>query len=344
VFIDALHVKIRDGQVGPRPVYAAIGVDLAGHVLGMWASEGDGESAKYWLAVLTELKNRGVADIFFLVCDGLTGLPQSVGAVFPDSVVQTCIIHLIWGTFRYAGRQHRDAIAKAIKPIYTAVNAHAAAEALDAFDAEWRDRYPAAIRLWRNAWSEFIPVPGLRHRDQEGDLFDQRHRYLEFVPRCPRCPTRRVEVADSAWWTWLSAVVQEAEPRVGTMQVARVISPVSSRESWTVLGDDDAPIAAVDRYLAYLSDIERSPNTVKAYAHDLKDWFGFLAERGLDWRAVRLDDVGEFVAWLRLSLQARVGLVAVLPSVPNHCTESNVNRKLSAVAAFYTHAARGRGG
>ncbi|QIK50367.1 IS256 family transposase (plasmid) [Gordonia terrae] len=159
VFIDAIHVKIRDGQVGPRPIYAAIGVDLAGHrdVLGMWAGEGDGESAKYWLAVLTELKNRGVADIFFLVCDGLKGLPQSVGAVFPDTVVQTCVIHLIRGTFRYAGRQHRDAIAKAIKPIYTAPTAAAAAEALDAFDAEWGHRYPAAIRLWRNAWQEFIP-------------------------------------------------------------------------------------------------------------------------------------------------------------------------------------------
>ena len=99
------------------------------------------------------------------------------------------------------------------------------------------------------------------------------------------------------------------------MQVARVISPVSSRESWTVLGDDDAPVEPVERYLAYLTDIERSPNTVKAYAHDLKDWFGFLADRGLDWRAVRLDDVGEFVAWLRLPLQARDGRVAVLPSV-----------------------------
>ena len=115
------------------------------------------------------------------------------------------------------------------------------------------------------------------------------------------------------------------------MQVARVISPVSSRESWTVLGDDDAPVAPVERYLAYLTDIERSPNTVKAYAHDLKDWFVFLADRGLDWRAVRLDDVGEFVAWLRLPLQARDGRVAVLPSVPHHCTESTVNQKLSAV-------------
>jgi integrase/recombinase XerD len=124
------------------------------------------------------------------------------------------------------------------------------------------------------------------------------------------------------------------------MQIARVISPVSLRESWTVLGDDDAPVAPVDRYLAYLSDVERSPNTVKAYAHDLKDWFGFLAERGLDWRAVRLDDVGEFVAWLRLPLRARDGGLAVLPSVPHYCTESTVNRKLSALSAFYTHAAR----
>jgi site-specific recombinase XerD len=124
------------------------------------------------------------------------------------------------------------------------------------------------------------------------------------------------------------------------MQIARVVSPVSSGESWTVLGDDDAPVAPVERYLAYLTDIERSPNTVKAYAHDLKDWFGFLADRGLDWRAVRLDDVGEFVAWLRLPLQARDGRVAVLPSVEHHCTESTVNRKLSAVGAFYTHAAR----
>src|SRR5260370_1181446 len=79
------------------------------------------------------------------------------------------------------------------------------------------------------------------------------------------------------------------------------------RESWTVRGDDDAPVAPVDRYLAYLTDIERSPNTVKAYAHDLKDWFGFLVERGLDWQGIRLDDLGEFVAWLRLPLQARAG-------------------------------------
>ena len=95
VFIDAIYVKVRDGQVANRPFYAAIGVDLAGHkdVLGLWAGTGNGESAKFWLQVLTELKNRGVADVFFVVCDGHKGLPDSVGAVFPQAIVQTCVIH-----------------------------------------------------------------------------------------------------------------------------------------------------------------------------------------------------------------------------------------------------------
>jgi putative transposase len=159
VFIDAIMVKIRDGQVRNRPVYAAIGVDLDGHkdILGMWAGDGDGESAKFWMAVLTELRNRGVKDVFFVVCDGLKGLPDSVTAVFPLATVQTCIIHLIRGTFRYASRKYWDAIAKDLKPIYQAVNADAAAAALDALDQKWGARYPAMIRLWRNAWAEFIP-------------------------------------------------------------------------------------------------------------------------------------------------------------------------------------------
>ena len=103
VFIDAIMVKVRDGQVGNQPFYAAIGVDLHGHrdVLGLWAGHGGGESAKFWMGVLTDLKNRGVADVFFIVCDGLKGLPDSVNAVFPAAIVQTCIVHLIRGTFRY---------------------------------------------------------------------------------------------------------------------------------------------------------------------------------------------------------------------------------------------------
>jgi site-specific recombinase XerD len=107
-----------------------------------------------------------------------------------------------------------------------------------------------------------------------------------------------------------------------------------------VLGEDGVPIEPVEGFLAFLTDVERSPNTIKAYAHDLKDWWVFLAGRGLDWREVRLEDVGEFVAWLRLPPAARDGRVAVLPSVAEHCGEATVNRKLCAVSAFYQHAVR----
>jgi site-specific recombinase XerD len=124
------------------------------------------------------------------------------------------------------------------------------------------------------------------------------------------------------------------------MQVQRVVQPASGAESWTVLGDDDAPVAPVERYLAYLTDIERSPNTVRAYAHDLKDYWEFLGCRGLDWREVRLEDIGDYVAWLRLPLAGRAGGVAVLPSAAAHVAASTVNRKLSALAAFYQHQVR----
>ncbi|MFC5831137.1 tyrosine-type recombinase/integrase [Nonomuraea insulae] len=128
------------------------------------------------------------------------------------------------------------------------------------------------------------------------------------------------------------------------MLVQRVVMPASSLESWTVLGDDDLPVEPIERYLAYLTDIERSPNTIKAYAHDLKDYFTFLDGRGLDWREVRLEDIGEFVAWLRLPAPAREGKVMVLPSVEQHVSASTVNRKLSALSAFYQHASRHGGG
>ena len=128
IFIDAIMVKVRDGQVGNQPFYAAIGVDLHGHrdVLGLWAGHGAGESAKFWMNVLTDIKNRGVADVFFIVCDGLKGLPDSVAGVFPAAIVQTCIVHLIRGTFRYASKRYWEAIAKDLRPIYTAPNATAA--------------------------------------------------------------------------------------------------------------------------------------------------------------------------------------------------------------------------
>ncbi len=124
------------------------------------------------------------------------------------------------------------------------------------------------------------------------------------------------------------------------MLVQRVAQAGSRVESWTVLGEDDRPVEAIERYLGYLTAIERSPNTVKAYAHDLKDFFVFLTLRSLDWREVRLEDVGEFVAWLRLPPAGRTGKVLVLPSVDAQVGAATVNRKLSAVSSFYQHQAR----
>src|SRR4051795_11742923 len=151
-------VKVRDGQVANRPIYAAIGVTLAGEkdVLGLWAGTG-GEGAKFWMSVLTDLRNRGVKDTFFVVCDGLKGLPEVVGNVWPQTIVPTCIIHLIRNTFRLASPWDWDALRHDVRPIYTAVNADAARVALDELTEKWGTKYGAIIRLWNNAWEEFIP-------------------------------------------------------------------------------------------------------------------------------------------------------------------------------------------
>jgi len=158
VFIDAIVVKVRDGQVANRPFYAAIGVSLEGErdILGLWAGTG-GEGAKFWMAVLTDLRNRGVKDTFFLVCDGLKGLPEVVSNVWPQAIVQTCIIHLIRNTFRLTSRKYWDELKRDVKPIYTAVNASAARAAFDELAEKWGPRYPAVVRLWDTAWAEFIP-------------------------------------------------------------------------------------------------------------------------------------------------------------------------------------------
>src|SRR4051812_35572966 len=121
IFIDAINVKVRDGQVTNRPFYVVIGVTVAGErdILGIRAGDG-GEGAKVWLAVLTELKNRGVADVCIAVCDGLKGLPEAIGTVWERTVVQTCVIHLLRNTFRYASRKYWDEMARDLRPIYTA--------------------------------------------------------------------------------------------------------------------------------------------------------------------------------------------------------------------------------
>jgi putative transposase len=158
VFLDAVHVKVRDGKVANRPVYVALAVTADGtrDILGLWAGDG-GEGAKFWLQVCTELRNRGVEDVLMAVCDGLKGLPDAIGEVWPRTVVQTCVIHLLRASFRYASRAHWDAIARALRPVYTAATEAAALERFLEFAETWGDKYPAIVRLWENAWAEFVP-------------------------------------------------------------------------------------------------------------------------------------------------------------------------------------------
>jgi transposase-like protein len=158
LFVDAINVKIRDGHVANRPIYLVMAVTVEGHrdILGIWAGDG-GEGAKHWPAVLTELKNRGVDDVLMLVCDGLKGLPQAVEAVWPRTIVQTCVIHLLRNSFRYAARQDWDKIARALKPVYTASTEEAALERFYEFSEVWGRKYPAIVRLWETSWSEFVP-------------------------------------------------------------------------------------------------------------------------------------------------------------------------------------------
>ena len=158
IFIDAIHVKIRDGAVANRPIYVALAVTTDGRreILGLWAGDG-GEGAKYWLQVLTEIRNRGVEDVCMVVCDGLKGLPDAISAVWPQAITQTCVVHLMRASFRYAARQDWDKISRALKPIYTAPTADAAEERFLEFQEEWGAKYPAIVRLWSNAWAEFVP-------------------------------------------------------------------------------------------------------------------------------------------------------------------------------------------
>ncbi|MFC5959156.1 IS256 family transposase [Streptomyces pratens] len=158
VFIDAIHVKVRDGAVANRPVCVALAVTTEERrdILGLWAGDG-GEGAKHWMHILTEIKNRGVNDVLMLVCDGLKGLPDAVEAVWPRTVVQTCVVHLLRNSFRYAARQDWDKIARVLKPVCTAATEEAALERFAEFADAWGRKYPAIVRLWENAWEEFTP-------------------------------------------------------------------------------------------------------------------------------------------------------------------------------------------
>jgi integrase/recombinase XerD len=140
-------------------------------------------------------------------------------------------------------------------------------------------------------------------------------------------------------WDVVISCLSIAWIKEATLQVQRVVRAGRGTESWTVLGDGDGPVTPVERFLGYLTSIGSSPNTVKAYAHDLKDFWEFIGFRDLDWREARLEDVGDFVAWLQLPPTGRSGAVAVLPSAAPQVGVATVERKLAAVSGFYAHQA-----
>ena len=158
MFLDCMVLKIREGgTVQRRALYLALGVTLDGDrdVLGMWFQETEG--AKFWMQVLTDLKQRGVQDILIACVDGLTGFPEAIEAIFPQTTVQTCIVHLIRNSLKYVPRREREHVARDLKPIYTAKDADQAQAELETFDEKWGARFPVITQAWLNAWEHVIP-------------------------------------------------------------------------------------------------------------------------------------------------------------------------------------------
>ena len=159
IYLDAIVVKVRDGaHVRNKAAHIAVGVDMDGikHVLGIWLQHTEG--AKFWAGVCADLANRGIRDVLIVCCDGLTGLPDAIEATWPAATVQTCVVHLIRASMRFVSYGDRKAVAAALKPVYTAVSAAAAKEALEAFAAgQWGVKYPHAVSTWRTAWERFVP-------------------------------------------------------------------------------------------------------------------------------------------------------------------------------------------
>lgn len=158
VYIDGLRLRIKDnGVVGTKVAYLAIGVDVDGrkHALGVWIQ--DTEGAKFWQKVIIDLRNRGVKDILIACCDGLTGLPDAIRSVFPDTVVQTCVVHVIRNAMRFVSYKDRKKVAASMREIYSAPTPEAAELALKAFDDAFGAQYPGAVDTWKLAWNDFIP-------------------------------------------------------------------------------------------------------------------------------------------------------------------------------------------
>ena len=163
LYLDALVVKIREtGQVRNKAIYVAIGVNMQGNkeVLGLWAGAGgnnNSEGAKFWLQVITELKNRGVSDVFIACIDGLKGFPEAIETVFPQAQVQLCIVHQVRGSLNYVSWKQRKEVAADLKPVYQASTVEEAEQRLDEFGAKWDGTYPTISQMWRRNWEHLTP-------------------------------------------------------------------------------------------------------------------------------------------------------------------------------------------
>lgn len=186
VFFDALRVKVRDeGLVRNKAVYVALALDAEGrkHVLGLWIEHSEG--AKFWLKVMNDLRTRGVGDILIAVVDGLKGFPEAIGTVFPETVVQTCIVHLIRNSLAFVSWKDRKRIMPDLKAIYRAESAEAARDRLADFEAAWGTRYPAIGDSWRRAWEYVIPLfafsPDIRKTIYTTNAVESLHRSLRKI-------------------------------------------------------------------------------------------------------------------------------------------------------------------
>mgnify|MGYP002776365286 CR=1 FL=1 len=157
VYLDCIHVKVRDGSVRVKAVYLAIGINMAGEkeVLGLWIAQTEG--AKFWLQVVTELKNRGVADIFIACVDGLKGFPEAIEAVYPQTAVQLCVVHMVRHSLNYVSWKMRKVVAADLKTIYSAATADEALLRLEEFADQWGQDYPTIVKSWRSNWQRIVP-------------------------------------------------------------------------------------------------------------------------------------------------------------------------------------------
>jgi putative transposase len=158
VYLDAIHLKLRtEGRVQNQAVYLALGVNMDGYkeLMGLWVGESEG--SKFWLNVLTELKNRGVQDILIACVDGLKGFPDAIESVYPKTEIQLCIIHMVRNSLRYVSWKERKAVANDLRNVYSAATAEAAEQALDAFEKKWQSRFPSIAKSWRTNWTNIIP-------------------------------------------------------------------------------------------------------------------------------------------------------------------------------------------